>query len=68
VSVTDDVDCIKCDRKAHRRHLRRGSPLWGSEADSNQNKLLRVLTIALVSCVMSVYLGRGDIAGWQRSW
>jgi len=22
LSVTDDIDCLKCDGKAHRRHLR----------------------------------------------
>jgi len=44
VSVTDDVDCLKRDRKAHRRHLRRGSPQLGNLADSSQREF-RVITI-----------------------
>jgi len=36
VSVTDDINCLKRDGKAHRRHLRRGSPQLGNQADSNQ--------------------------------
>jgi len=31
VSVTDDVDCLKRDGEAHRRHLRRGSPQLGAD-------------------------------------
>jgi len=33
VSVTDDIDCLKRDGKAHRRHLRRGSPQLSNLAD-----------------------------------
>jgi len=44
VSVTDDIDCLKRDGKAHRRHLRRGSPQLCNQADNNQREF-RVLTI-----------------------
>jgi len=44
VSVTDDIDCLKRDGKAQRRHLRRGTPQLGNQADSNQREV-RVLTI-----------------------
>jgi len=38
VCATDDVDCLKRDDKAHRRHLRRGSLQLGNLADSNQRE------------------------------
>jgi len=45
VSITDDVDCLKSDGKAHRRHLRRGSSQLGNQADSNRREY-RVFTIS----------------------
>jgi len=44
VSATDDVDCLKRDGKAHRRHLRRGSAQLGNLAHSSQRAVC-VLTI-----------------------
>jgi len=38
VTATDDVDCLKRDGKARRRHVRRGSPQLGNLADSNQRE------------------------------
>jgi len=43
VSLTDDVNSLKRDEKAHCRHLRRGSPQLGNLAASVQREFLSVI-------------------------